>query len=158
MDLRDQTRQMKILLDIDGVMVPAKPWIHPARSSDGFYVFKPTAVDSLNVLISNHNADLLLTTSHRHSYSLEKWRDLQVDRGVIVNSLNRLPIHHGSASRREEIMRWIHNNPSTEFIIIDDDSSLQDLPSEIKQRWIQTKPYIGLTRTAAEMVSYKSLP
>ena len=43
-------------------------------------------------------------------------------------------------------MQWLHQNRIDEdYIIIDDDSSLFDLPDHIKKFLIHTKPMIGLT-------------
>ena len=42
---------MIILLDIDGVMVPASNWKTPEFLNDGFPNFSPRAINSLNKII-----------------------------------------------------------------------------------------------------------
>ena len=49
-------------------------------------------------------------------------------------------------SRKDEILKWFNQNKIDEtFIIIDDDSSLNDLPLDLKKHLIQPSPYIGLS-------------
>lgn len=43
---------MIILLDIDGVMVPAKSWQQPDIYPDGFFTFTPHSVAALNRIIA----------------------------------------------------------------------------------------------------------
>ena len=53
---------MLILLDIDGVMVPANSWKKPEFLADGFAVFSTKSVQALNKIILETNAGILLTT------------------------------------------------------------------------------------------------
>ena len=62
---------MLIYLDIDGVMVPANAWKKPNILEDGFPEFSIKAIDSLNKMISKLSAEIVLTTSHKHKYSLD---------------------------------------------------------------------------------------
>ena len=64
---------MIILLDIDGVMVPASSWKTPEFLNDGFPNFSPRAINSLNKIISKTNASILLTTSHKSKYPIASW-------------------------------------------------------------------------------------
>lgn len=62
---------MKILLDIDGVMIPARPWQSYQISDDGFGEFNDFSIKCLNEIISSfENIEIVLTTSHKHSFSL----------------------------------------------------------------------------------------
>jgi len=140
---------MTILLDIDGVMVSAKPWSPPPRRPDGFYDFRQAAVIALNQIIASSGADILLTTSHRHSFTLNDWKTLFADRNITVNKISRLPQYEERLTRREEILKWYDMKNAHNFVIIDDDKSLHDLPSELKSKWIQTQPFIGLTQALA---------
>jgi len=50
------------------------------------------------------------------------------------------------SSRKDEILHWLmQHTPPDDFIIIDDDSSLHDLPSHVKTSFVHTTPLIGLT-------------
>lgn len=137
---------MLILLDIDGVMVPANSWKKPEFLNDGFPVFENRAVLALQKIIFETSADILLTTSHKSKYTIEEWRNIFTLRGVKPNKIEALPENLEYLTRKEEIMNWVNSqNNFSEFIIIDDDKSLNGLPSFIKDRLIQTSGSIGLT-------------
>ena len=43
-------------------------------------------------------------------------------------------------------LKWFEENSCDNYIIIDDDKSLNDLPKEMKENLILTSPLIGLTK------------
>lgn len=133
---------MKILLDIDGVMVSGGSWLVIDRLEDGFYKFKDRSVNTLNELIEKHDADIILTTSHRCRFTIEEWKVMFEARGIIVNKLDRIPCNY--LSRKENILKWVNDNEGVDYIIIDDDKRLNSLPLEIKENLILTKSIIGL--------------
>ena len=137
---------MLIFLDIDGVMVPAKSWQRPEILEDGFVAFSSKAVQVLKeVLSQNTNATIMLTTSHKSRFSHSEWKEIFQRRGLIVNQLNSLVENTELLSRKEELLNWFNTNEIHEdFIIIDDDKSLNDLPKFFKDRLILTSSLIGL--------------
>lgn len=142
---------MLIYLDIDGVMVPASSWRKLEILGDGFPEFSSKATEALNKIISATNADLVLTTSHKHSFTIEGWIEIFKTRGVIVNKVSRLPENSNNISRKQELLEWFNAENSTEkFIIIDDDKSLNGLPENLKNRLIQTSGSVGLTDYLAD--------
>lgn len=142
---------MLIYLDIDGVMVPANSWRRPDILEDGFMDFSPRAVRALNRIIFDSSAKIVLTTSHKHIYSLTDWECIFKKRNVIVNSITRLPENKNHKNRKQEILEWFNISGVTdEFIIIDDDKSLNDLPGFLKSKLIQTSGSVGLTDYLAE--------
>jgi len=143
---------MLIFLDIDGVMVPAKGWKAPEILNDGFPAFSNKATDALRNLVSE-NVTVVLTTSHKANYTIQEWKDIFIRRGVDIFNLKALPENIYNVSRKEEIVNWVNLNPlSEEFIIIDDDKSLNELPGFLKENLIQTSPYIGLTKAHLENI------
>jgi hypothetical protein len=136
---------MLIFLDIDGVMVPAKGWKIPEILSDGFPAFDNKAVHVLQALITEDVA-VILTTSHKSRFSINEWKDLFKNRGVDIHNLESLPENSSNLSRKDEIIKWFGVNKLTKnFVIIDDDKSLNDLPKYLKENLVLTSPYIGLT-------------
>lgn len=136
---------MRILLDIDGVMVPAKGWKQPELLPDGFPAFSTKAVAALSELIGPDHT-IVLTTSHKGRFSIEKWMHIFMQRGLSVKRLECLPEQSTGRKRKDEILEWFQQNQQNDaFVIIDDDKSLHDLPTSLKERWIETSPYIGLT-------------
>lgn len=139
---------MLILLDIDGVMLPANPWKKPDFLEDNFFAFHQRSVKAFRKLTENiRQVDIVLTTSHKSSFPIEEWKNIFIRREITFESIDRLPdnVHHHS--RIEEIMKWLENNKieNEDFIIIDDDKSLNGLPKHLKKRLIQPSPTVGLT-------------
>jgi hypothetical protein len=136
---------MLIFLDIDGVMVPAKSWQSPELLNDGFPAFSLKAVHVLQNLISE-DTTVMLTTSHKSRFTIEQWKEIFQKRGLQVVKLKSLEDNINCQSRKDEVLNWFNlNNVSEEFIIIDDDKSLNGLPTYLKDKLILTSPLIGLT-------------
>jgi hypothetical protein len=137
---------MKLFLDIDGVLVHANPMRKVEFDDDGFYKFNSKAVAVLNEL-SVDNIEIILSSSHRHRYTLAKWKTIFKRRGVHFNkfSIIKSDLSYRN-SRRSEIENWIKlkKYKPSEVLIIDDDKSLNGLEVNFKNRLILTNPYFGL--------------
>lgn len=135
---------MLILLDIDGVMVPAKSWVSPVLLTDGFPAFSSKATSVLKRLIAE-DTTILLTTSHKSRFTIQQWKSIFEKRGIHINKLKKLKSNISHLTRKEEILNWYNlTGISGDFLIIDDDTSLNALPSVLKSKLILTKPMIGL--------------
>jgi len=136
---------MLIFLDIDGVLVPAKSWESPVILDDGFPAFTAGSVSVLQRIISS-SSTVILTTSHRFRFSVDEWKSIFLKRGILLHSIQRLEDNRVGLNRKDEILYWFnHNTYSDDFIIIDDDRSLNELPSNLKDRLILTSSFIGLS-------------
>jgi len=136
---------MLLFLDIDGVMVPAKGWKSPELLNDGFPEFSSKATIALQLLISD-NDTIMLTTSHKTNFSIEEWKNIFRNRGIHTNKIEHLPENIDNLNRKDEIVNWFKvNNTEENFIIIDDDTSLNDLPDYLKAHLVQPSSLIGLT-------------
>lgn len=148
---------MKIFLDIDGVMVPAKGWLKPEILEDGFPEFSKKAVKALKILLTP-DAEVILTTSHRFNLSVDKWIQIFSNRNLQLTQIDILPVCSKAKSRKDEIMNWFELNYNGDnFLIIDDDSSVEDLPSQLKKRLIKTSPHIGLTEELINQILQSTL-
>lgn len=137
---------MLILLDIDGVLVPANSWKKPEFMEDGFPMFSPKSVKALQRILSETNASVLLTTSHKSKYKVAQWKGLLKSRGINPKKIHRLPSNSLQTSRKDEILQWYNQKrPNEEFVIIDDDKMLNELPEYIRHNVILTSPSLGLT-------------
>lgn len=142
---------MLLYLDIDGVMIPANSWRRLEILEDGFPEFSVKAIKALDRIISKSNADIVLTTSHKSKYSLEEWKNIFKRRNINVNKITRLPENINHLSRKDELLSWFTaNNTDDNFIIIDDDKSLNALPDFLKDKLIQTSASVGLTDYLAD--------
>ncbi|WP_426492667.1 HAD domain-containing protein [Hymenobacter sp. 102] len=143
---------MKILLDIDGVLVTTPIWRKAEVLADGFLKFDENASRNLAAIISATNSSIVLTTTHRINFSLEQWYILFKTRGIIVSNIVKINKKESIdllGNRSEEIKEWVDQFDAAEdYVIIDDDLSINGLPSYIKNRWVMTRPMIGLNDEA----------
>ena len=146
---------MLIFLDIDGVMVPAKGWKNPELLDDGFPAFSLKAVQVLKQLIVK-NTTVLLTTSHKSRFSIKQWKEIFEKRDLVIDNIKLLEENTNFLSRKDEVLNWFNlNNVNEEFIIIDDDKSLNDLPDFLKNKLILTSTLIGLTENYLDEIKEK---
>jgi len=143
---------MTVLLDIDGVLVTTPAWQATEHLPDGFLKFNEKAANNLAKIIDSTNAAVVLTTTHRINYSVDKWRELLETRGIFPSSvakLNDLTMLSDMGDRAREIKEWVDKeNNDRNFVIIDDDLSINGLPSSITEKFVLTKPMIGLDEEA----------
>jgi hypothetical protein len=145
---------MVILLDLDGVLITTPAWRAVETEPDGFFKFNARATANLAALLAATNAAVVLTTSHRLNYSLAQWAAFFHARGLVptaitkVNNRNTLP---PAGSRAAEIAVWVAQpGAPANYVVVDDDLSLHDLPASIKNRCVITKPLLGLDADAAQ--------
>lgn len=144
---------MKILLDFDGVMVTTPTWRAVERLEDGFMAFNESCVRNLARVLSITQADIVLTTTHRIHYDNEMWRQLLHNRGIVTNKVtkvNQAKTFSELSIRHTEVLNWVNANPNENYVIIDDDKSLRDLHTAVKNRWVETDFYAGLTEVGRE--------
>jgi HAD domain in Swiss Army Knife RNA repair proteins len=143
-----------ILLDIDGVLVTTPGWRQPEIDNDGFLKFNERAARNLSKIILQTSADIILTTTHRNNYSVDRWRTILENRGIIVQDIKTIDqcgIYFAVGTRADEISKWIDDYGNDEqYVIIDDDNSLDSLPTKTKAHWVKTKPLIGLDDEATD--------
>jgi len=144
---------MKILLDIDGVLVTTPAWRPTPTRDDGFMEFNPIAAKNLNTLIERTAATIVLASTHRISYSSEQWIELFHNRGIVcsyIQKINSITTFEQLANRATEINEWVSNNGNQPYVIIDDDLSIHGLPENIRARWVKTNPLMGFNDDCLE--------
>jgi hypothetical protein len=135
---------MLIFLDIDGVMVPAKGWERPELLDDGFPVFSSRATRVLQNIISD-GTTVMLTTSHKSTYTIDEWKSIFEKRSIKITNLKSIGCNTNNLSRKDEILNWFNvNNVDEDYVIIDDDKSLNGLPVFLKDKLILTSSLVGL--------------
>ena len=139
---------MLILLDIDGVMLKAASWRKVENLNDGFFAFESMAINNLQKIISETGASIVLTSSHKSRYSSQQWKDIFEKRGISVSNVACLNDNVANLSRKDEIVHWFNSGVNEDFVIIDDDKGLNDLPIFLKERCVITGSLIGLNDEA----------
>ncbi len=125
-------------------MVTTPSWKKIEFLDDELSKFNERAVNNLLKIISETGASIVLTTSHKFSFTLTEWKNIFNKRGIEINSLERLENNLQNLSRKDEILNWFNKGVSQSFVIIDDDKSLNDLPYNIKSKCVITSSLIGL--------------
>ncbi|MBN8694097.1 MAG: hypothetical protein J0L69_12955 [Bacteroidetes bacterium] len=145
---------MIILLDIDGVMVTTPSWKPTEDMPDGFPNFKFNAIISLNLILEETNAKIVLTTTHKGRFNQRKWKEIFLSRKIRLKSIDKIqePEYYNASGsdRLSEIMEWVRTNNTDKYVIIDDDKRLNGLPKNIKKHLVLIDPLIGLTQDDAE--------
>jgi 16S rRNA C1402 (ribose-2'-O) methylase RsmI len=145
---------MTILLDIDGVLVTTPSWKTVEQHEDGFMKFNEEASRNLAELLRNTGAQVVLTTTHRITHSVDKWIDIFRKRGIPVTKLtklNALTAIEEMKDRGAEILEWAQNIPvNSKYVILDDDLSINNLPNQIKDKWVKTQSLIGFNKECLE--------
>ncbi|MCB9261331.1 MAG: hypothetical protein H6607_02990 [Flavobacteriales bacterium] len=145
---------MTILLDIDGVLETTPTWRQAEIYSDGFMKLNKKALENLLILHKRTNASIVLTTTHRINYDETKWKEIFRLRGLnfeTISKLNNKTEISQLLDRGTEIKEWVEKKGEGQnYVIIDDDQSINALPEYIKERWVATRPSIGFDKDALE--------
>ncbi|MDO7873735.1 HAD domain-containing protein [Hymenobacter sp. ASUV-10] len=141
-----------ILLEFDGVLVTTPIWRPVELLADGFMKFNEKAAGNLNRIIELTGAELILTTTHRITYGIDEWCRLLATRGIRaprISKINEAATISAMSKRAAEIEAWVTKCGVKNYVVIDDDSSINGLPDFIKNRFVQTKPMLGLDDESA---------
>lgn len=145
---------MIILLDIDGVLETTPTWRQVEIHSDGFMKLNEKALENLSILHKRTNASIVLTTTHRINYDETKWKEIFRLRGLNVETISKLNNKTEISQlldRGTEIKEWVEKKGKGQnYVIIDDDQSINALPEYLKERWVATRPSIGFDKEALE--------
>lgn len=142
--------QITIFLDLDGVLITTPPWQQDVIGADGYSVFKPKLVNNLNTLLSKWDFEIVLSSSRRKTHSLEQFNIFFQNRGIVHEIAAYTPISLEKKSRKEEIEAYIYKNSIQNFLILDDDTSLNNLDKKFKDRLVLTKHMLGFNHEKLE--------
>ncbi|PTQ94152.1 hypothetical protein C8P68_107218 [Mucilaginibacter yixingensis] len=147
---------MTILLDMDGVLITEPPWKKVEIADDGFIQFNPKAAKCLSEILSVTNAAIVLTTTHRINFSLDEWMEIFRRRSLFPASISKVNDVKSVADmddRYTEVLQWVEKFGAVQnYVIIDDDASLNKLPAYIKNKCVITKSFIGIDEQAKQRV------
>ncbi len=149
---------MILLLDIDGVLEISPSWKKPEFLEDNFYKFNEQAQKNLIEIIDKINPEIILTTTHRINYNLTEWNQIFKLRGINVDKISKINDAKKATDlkkRNIEIEEWFLKNSTAEFLILDDDKSLNELPNNLKNRWIQIDSMFGITESIKNQILEK---
>lgn len=135
---------MHLILDLDGVLITNPSWKADRIHSDGYSEFNEYSVENLNRLLTLAEFDIWLSSTRRTMKTITEFNLIFKNRGIKSQISGFLPEYENCKNRKEEILKFVNENDISDFIIIDDDKSLNGLESRIKNRLILTELTKGL--------------
>ena len=132
-----------VILDLDGVLILTPPWKSDKIDVDGYSEFDKQSVTNLNILMSKIDAELWLSSNRRFGMTLEKFRQIFIYRKIEAPLIGFLPLNNLNTLRKDEVNIFLDQEHVNNFLILDDDKSLNSLPLERRLFWVATDPMIG---------------
>lgn len=133
---------MKIIfLDIDGVLNNRK-WFrqitnHPQYKTKSWIdrQFEPRAINLLNDLVANTNAEIVVSSSWRMGHEKNELQKILQDAGLKYPLKDYTPpARHLTSIRGMEIKEWLQDHPNTtSFVILDDNSDMGQFINKLIQ-------------------------
>lgn len=134
---------LKVILDLDGVLITTPPWQQDTLHADGYSDFNSNCVSCLNALLLHHDAQIWLISTRRKAKTLTEFQAIFKARGINAPLVGLVPVYKDGMNRKDEALRFIRENQLEHYLIIDDNTVLRQLPSEMKKRLVITKYLLG---------------
>lgn len=128
-----------LILDLDGVLITTPLWKADEIELDGYSSFNKECVKNLNVLISSSDFEIWLSSTRRKQKSIADFNRIFELRNIQQPIFDYLPEYKDCKSRRQEIEKFLSEKEPLNFLIIDDDKSLNELPETIKAKLVLTE-------------------
>lgn len=140
---------MKIIfLDFDGVLnsrafenaYPPAQSVGLAPNDRWIHAIDPAAVELLNGVVRGSGAKVVISSTWRRGFPIEKIRAFLVTRGFEGEVIDVTPSHvRAGAQRGDEIQAWLDNHPEvTAFVILDDVDDMAHLLDRLVRTDIAT--------------------
>jgi len=108
-----------VFLDIDGVMT-SNSLNEEINKSTSVYTFSKGCVNALNKILESHRSKIVLTSSWRTVFDVEKQCEIFSENGVVQMPYSQT-IDLGYENRSEEIRQYISKQKNiSNFLILDD--------------------------------------
>lgn len=135
-----------LILDLDGVLITTPPWKADEMDSDGYSKFNESCLTNLNELLTLYDFDIWLSSTRRTLKTIEEFNLIFKFRNIKKPIKGYLPIYPWCKNRKEEILTFIDEFEISNYLIIDDDKSLNGLEQNYKDNLILTDLMKGFDR------------
>ncbi|KXX71161.1 HAD domain-containing protein [Flammeovirga sp. SJP92] len=132
-------RKPTLILDLDGVLITTPMWKADEIDADGYSKFNANCVTNLNKLLSVFECDIILSSTRRTVKKLDEFNEIFKYRQINCPIKSFLPIYDHCKNRKEEIEQYINESDIVDFLIIDDDKSLNSLNPSIQNKLVRTE-------------------
>lgn len=144
-----------LILDLDGVLITTPIWKADEIDSDGYSKFNMNCVDNLNKLLSQSDFEIWLSSTRRTVKTLAEFNAIFKNRNIEKEIKGFLPAYQECKTRKDEITRFIEEFKISNFLIIDDDKSLNGLNENHKKNLILTELQKGFDTEKFELAIEK---
>lgn len=144
-----------LILDLDGVLITTPIWKADEIDSDGYSKFNMNCVDNLNKLLSQYDFEIWLSSTRRTVKTLAEFNGIFKNRNIEKEIKGFLPKYQECKTRKDEITRFIEEFKISNFLIIDDDKSLNGLNENHKKSLILTELQKGFDSERFELAIEK---
>lgn len=144
-----------LILDLDGVLITTPIWKADKIDSDGYSEFNMNCVDNLNKLLQQSDFEIWLSSTRRTVKTLSEFNRIFENRNIKSHIKGFLPEYQECKNRKDEIIRFIEESKFSDFLIIDDDKSLNGLDEIHKEKLILTELQKGFDMEKLELAIKK---
>ncbi len=144
-----------LILDLDGVLITTPIWRADEIDSDGYSKFNINCVDNLNQLLSQSDFEIWLSSTRRTVKTLIEFNKIFENRNIESPIKGFLPEYQECKTRKDEIIKFIKEFKISDFLIIDDDKSLNGLDEDHKKKLILTELQKGFNIEKLEIAIEK---
>tara|TARA_B100001769_G_scaffold215300_1_gene174915 strand:- start:19 stop:486 length:468 start_codon:yes stop_codon:yes gene_type:complete len=141
---------VNLILDLDGVLITTPPWKPDEIMEDNYSKFNEECVKNLNSLLSLFPTSIWLSSTRRLNKTLEEFNQIFQTRKIKNSIEGFLPNNADLKTRKQEVESFIKQNNLKNYLIIDDDKSLNELDSKIKKQLVQTTFLQGFNKEKLE--------
>lgn len=142
-------------MDLDGVLITTPIWKADEMDSDGYSKFNKDCVAYLNSLLSKYDFDIWLSSTRRTVKTLAEFNKIFKNRNIESEIKGFLPEFPECKTRKDEIIRFIEEFEISDFLIIDDDKSLNGIDENHKEKLILTELQKGFDSMKLEVAIEK---
>lgn len=142
-----------LILDLDGVLITTPNWKADEIDIDGYSKFNMDCVTNLNKLLSTFELEIWLSSTRRTVKTRTEFNQIFKNRGINTSITGFLPQYDNCKTRKDEILRFIEEHNISDFLIIDDDKSLNGLEDIHKEKLVLTELQKGLITKSSSLQS-----
>ncbi|WP_299134982.1 HAD domain-containing protein [uncultured Tenacibaculum sp.] len=142
--------KITLILDLDGVLITTPMWKADEIDTDGYSKFNKDCINNLNILLSMAEFEIWLSSTRRTVKKLEEFNLIFKNRNIKSSIKGFLPTYNNCKNRKDEVLKFIKETKVSDFLIIDDDKSLNGLELMYKQKLILTSYLKGFDKSKLE--------
>ncbi len=142
--------RLTIILDLDGVLITTLPTQPEVLHADGYTDFNKDCVANFNALMSMTDAEVWLISMRRKTKTLAEMQAIFANRGIVAPLVGMVPVYAEGMKRNHETVRFIRQQNLEQYLIIDDNRVLRQLPRVMKNRLVQTNYAQGFNEEALQ--------